>query len=234
MELPPYFFCFFFPSFIFFLPVFEDNDPLFWVPDVLCQHSEVVLWSLLSVEMYFWWICDGESSLPVLFLCHLRMAPHLMLLMYLLPCLSLAQSRYHQMAYRILISRILWIEGLWRPYCREWLGREAGALVVSSVKECALPICLAPTVLSCPTLTTGGRNQTLLTSKKRQHSLGSVTLGTWVWSHIDLISNSLVSTAQGHLFTPVFPSISLCLVKYSVFTTCLINHWESCDWINCF
>ena len=27
----------------FFLPVFEDNDLLFWVPDVLCQHSEVVL-----------------------------------------------------------------------------------------------------------------------------------------------------------------------------------------------
>ena len=25
------------------LSVFEDNDLLFWVPDVLCQHSEVVL-----------------------------------------------------------------------------------------------------------------------------------------------------------------------------------------------
>ena len=37
----------------FFLPVFEDNDLLFWVPDVLCQYSEVVLWSLLSVEMFF-------------------------------------------------------------------------------------------------------------------------------------------------------------------------------------
>ena len=33
----------------FFLPVFEDNDLLFWVPDVLCWHSEVVLWNLLSV-----------------------------------------------------------------------------------------------------------------------------------------------------------------------------------------
>ena len=33
--------------------VFEDNDLLFWVPDVLCQHSEVVLWNLLSVEMFF-------------------------------------------------------------------------------------------------------------------------------------------------------------------------------------
>ena len=40
---------FVFLSFIFFLPPFEDNGLLFWVPDVLCQHSEVVLWNLLSV-----------------------------------------------------------------------------------------------------------------------------------------------------------------------------------------
>ena len=33
----------FFVFYIFFLPVFEDNDLLFWVPDVLFQHSEVVL-----------------------------------------------------------------------------------------------------------------------------------------------------------------------------------------------
>ena len=44
----------------------------FWVPDVLCQHLEVILWNLLSVQMFFWWICGGESGLPVLFLCHLR------------------------------------------------------------------------------------------------------------------------------------------------------------------
>ena len=25
----------------------------FWVPDVFCQHSEVVLWNLLSVQMFF-------------------------------------------------------------------------------------------------------------------------------------------------------------------------------------
>ena len=43
----------FFIFYIFFLPVFEDNDLLFWVPDVLCQHSEVFLWSLLSIEMFF-------------------------------------------------------------------------------------------------------------------------------------------------------------------------------------
>ena len=42
-ELPPYLLCLFFHLLYFFLPVFEDNDLLFWVPDVLCQHSEVVL-----------------------------------------------------------------------------------------------------------------------------------------------------------------------------------------------
>ena len=57
--------------YVFFLPPFEDNGLLFWVPDVLCQHSEVVLWNLLSVQMCFWWICGGESGLPVLFLRHL-------------------------------------------------------------------------------------------------------------------------------------------------------------------
>ena len=39
----------FFVFYIFFLPVFKDNELLFWVPDVLCGHSEVVLWHLLSV-----------------------------------------------------------------------------------------------------------------------------------------------------------------------------------------
>ena len=40
-------------SFMFFLPPIEDNGLLFWVPDVLCQHSEVVLWNLFSVQMFF-------------------------------------------------------------------------------------------------------------------------------------------------------------------------------------
>ena len=31
------------------LSPFEDNGLLFWVPDVLCHHSEVVLWNLLSI-----------------------------------------------------------------------------------------------------------------------------------------------------------------------------------------
>ena len=33
----------------FFLPLFEDNGLLFWVPDVLCWHLEVVLWHLVSI-----------------------------------------------------------------------------------------------------------------------------------------------------------------------------------------
>ena len=74
-QLPPYLFCLFFCLLYFFLPLFENNELLFSVPDVLCWHSEVVLWNLLSVEMFFWWICGGESGLPVLFLCHLRTAP---------------------------------------------------------------------------------------------------------------------------------------------------------------
>ena len=39
----------FFVFYIFFLPPFEDNGLLFWVPDVLCWHSKVILWNLLSV-----------------------------------------------------------------------------------------------------------------------------------------------------------------------------------------
>ena len=42
-----------FLSFVFFLPPLEDSGLLFWVPDVLCKHSEVVLWNLISVQMFF-------------------------------------------------------------------------------------------------------------------------------------------------------------------------------------
>ena len=42
-----------------------------WCPP---PHSEVILWYFFSVQMFFRWICGGESGLPVLFLCHLRTA----------------------------------------------------------------------------------------------------------------------------------------------------------------
>ena len=75
----------------FFLPPFKDNGLLFWVPDVLCQHSEVVLWNLLSVQMFFWWICGGESGLPILFLHLLRTTP-LLFFKYLVPLFASSQD----------------------------------------------------------------------------------------------------------------------------------------------
>ena len=32
---------------------FKDNGLPIWVPDVFCQHSEVVLWNLLGVQIFF-------------------------------------------------------------------------------------------------------------------------------------------------------------------------------------
>ena len=37
----------------FVLPLSEENGLPFWVPGILCQRSEVVLWNLLSVQMIF-------------------------------------------------------------------------------------------------------------------------------------------------------------------------------------
>jgi len=51
MDLHPSFFCLSFYLLYFFLPPFEGNGLPFWVPDVLCQHSEV-LWNFLSVQMF--------------------------------------------------------------------------------------------------------------------------------------------------------------------------------------
>ena len=45
--------CLSFHLLYFVLPPFKDNGLPFWVPDVLCWHSEVVLWNLLSVQMFF-------------------------------------------------------------------------------------------------------------------------------------------------------------------------------------
>ena len=35
------------------IPPFEEIGLLFWVPGVLCQHSEVVLWNLFKIQMIF-------------------------------------------------------------------------------------------------------------------------------------------------------------------------------------
>ena len=49
----PYLFCLSFYLLYFFLPPSKDNGLLLRVPDVLCQHSEVVLRNLLSIKMFF-------------------------------------------------------------------------------------------------------------------------------------------------------------------------------------
>lgn len=51
-SVPPSFVSFF--LFLIFFPTsFRRVGLLFWVPDVLCRHSEVVLWNLLSIQMFF-------------------------------------------------------------------------------------------------------------------------------------------------------------------------------------
>ena len=60
----------------FVLTSFKDDELPFWVPGVLCQLSEVVLWNLLSVQVIVQGICGEESGLPILFLCHLRTASY--------------------------------------------------------------------------------------------------------------------------------------------------------------
>ena len=48
-SIPPSFVSFFCLFLIFFPTSFRRVGLLFWVPDVLCRHSEVVLWNLLDV-----------------------------------------------------------------------------------------------------------------------------------------------------------------------------------------
>ena len=75
MGLSPYIFCLYFHLLYFVLPSFKEIWLTFWVPGVLCQRSEVVLWKSLNIQMIFWWICGGESGLPILFLLHLGSVP---------------------------------------------------------------------------------------------------------------------------------------------------------------
>ena len=53
MDLQPSLFCLSFYLVYFVLLPFKDNGLPFWVPGVLCQRSEVVLWNLLSIQMVF-------------------------------------------------------------------------------------------------------------------------------------------------------------------------------------
>ena len=53
MGLHPSLFCLSFYLLYFVLSPFKDNGLPFWVPVALCQHSEVFLWNLLSIQMIF-------------------------------------------------------------------------------------------------------------------------------------------------------------------------------------
>ena len=64
----------FFFFYIFFLPPFEDNGLLFWVPDVLCQHQELFCGICSVFKCSFDKLVGGESGLPALFLHHLKTA----------------------------------------------------------------------------------------------------------------------------------------------------------------
>ena len=72
VSVPKSFVCFCLLYFV--LPPFEEIGLPF--RDFLLHLClEVVLWKLLNIEMILWWICQGESDLPVLFLCHLGTTP---------------------------------------------------------------------------------------------------------------------------------------------------------------
>ena len=53
MDLLPYLFCLSFYLLYFVLPPFKDNGLPFWVPNVLCQHSEVVCGICSAVKCSF-------------------------------------------------------------------------------------------------------------------------------------------------------------------------------------
>ena len=82
MGLHPWLFSLYFGLLYFVLPPFKENRLPFWVPGVLQQCSEVVLWKLFSIQMIFWWICGGESGVSVLFLHHLRIASTILFTMW--------------------------------------------------------------------------------------------------------------------------------------------------------
>ena len=60
--------------FYIFFYLLSERSGCLWVPGVLHQCSELVLWKLLHIQVIFWLICRGESGLPFLFLHYLGTA----------------------------------------------------------------------------------------------------------------------------------------------------------------
>ena len=57
-----------FLSLYFVLPHSEEIDFPFWVSGIFCQHSEIVLWKLLHIQIIIWCFYGRENGLPILFL----------------------------------------------------------------------------------------------------------------------------------------------------------------------
>src|SRR5574337_774233 len=63
MGLHPTLFCLYFYLLYFVLPPFEDNGLPFWVPGVLCQHSEVVY--VVAIDMHRGHLDPDVATLPL-------------------------------------------------------------------------------------------------------------------------------------------------------------------------
>ena len=75
MDLCPCLFCLSFYLLYFFLPPLKTMGCSSGCLMFSAGIQKLILWNLLSVQMFFWWICGGESGFPVLFLHHLRTTP---------------------------------------------------------------------------------------------------------------------------------------------------------------
>ena len=82
MELPPHLLCLLFPLLCFFLLVFEDNGLHFWLPDVLCQPTEVVLWNVEMLKCSFEEFVREKVVFPSYSSAIFTVPPELMLLNY--------------------------------------------------------------------------------------------------------------------------------------------------------
>ena len=100
-------------SFIFFPSSFQRRAAFLcaWCP----PPAEVVLWKLLSIQMVFWWICVGESGLPVLFLHHLRTAPNQVVFL-LLSSFCVVDGSFVNVSLQIF-SPSLWTNFLFSGQC---------------------------------------------------------------------------------------------------------------------
>ena len=102
MELCPYLFCLSFCLLYFVLPPLKNNGLPFWVPDVLYQHLEVVLWNLLRVQMLFQLIC-WEKVISLSYSCAILGPPPLLFLLISI-CIEYV---FHPLTFSLYVSLCL-------------------------------------------------------------------------------------------------------------------------------